>query len=326
MTLLKVSGISKQGEGDFALKKITFVQRKYQKIVIAGETGSGKSTLLKIIAGLAQPDEGEVVFDNERVKGPAEKLVPGHPAIAYLSQHFELAQFLSVEQVLSYANNLREGEAEKLFEICQISHLLTRKTDQLSGGERQRIAIARLLLSSPALLLLDEPFSNLDRVHQNTLETVIRSISKKLKITCILVSHEPQETLSWADTILVMRDGKMLQQGKPEEIYRHPVDVYTAGLFGKYNLLTPSQAKVFFKTAIKSEAGRLLVRPENFRLAGKGKKGVKGKVTGIHFFGSFYEIEVLLKKLTIVIQTTTQYTEGDTVFVSLSKGSAGLVV
>src|SRR5262245_31762290 len=110
MTLLKVSGLSRQGEGGFALKKISFTQRKHKKMAIAGETGSGKSTLLKIIAGLMQPDEGEVYLEDEKIS-PADRLVPGHPAIAYLSQHFELDAFLRVEQVLSYANQLSVKEA-----------------------------------------------------------------------------------------------------------------------------------------------------------------------------------------------------------------------
>src|SRR5688500_2555870 len=115
MTFLAVSDISKQGLGNFKLQDITFSQRKNQKIALAGETGSGKSTLLKIIAGLEQPDSGEVVFKNETVKGPAENLVPGHSGIAYLSQDFELPKFLRVEQVLSYANNLNQEEADTLF-------------------------------------------------------------------------------------------------------------------------------------------------------------------------------------------------------------------
>src|SRR5688572_22923099 len=106
MTFLTVSGISKKGLGNFELQEITFLQRKNQKIAIAGETGSGKSTLLKIIAGMEQPDAGEVLFNEQRVKGPDENLVPGYPGIAYLSQDFELPKFLRVEQVLAYANNL----------------------------------------------------------------------------------------------------------------------------------------------------------------------------------------------------------------------------
>ena len=115
MTFLTVSDISKEGLGNFKLQEITFSQRKNQKIAIAGETGSGKSTLLKIIAGLEQADTGEVIFKEQRVKGPEENLVPGHPGIAYLSQDFELPKFLRVEQVLAYSNNLSQEGANTLF-------------------------------------------------------------------------------------------------------------------------------------------------------------------------------------------------------------------
>ena len=148
MKFLTVSDISKKGLGNFKLQAITFSQRKNQKIAIAGETGSGKSTLLKIIAGMEQADSGEVLFKEQRVKGPEENLVPGHQGIAYLSQDFELPKFLRVEQVLAYSNNLSKEEANNLFAVCEISHLLGRKTDELSGGERQRIALAKLLITS----------------------------------------------------------------------------------------------------------------------------------------------------------------------------------
>src|SRR5690349_14976068 len=186
---------------------VNFSLPKGRKLVVAGETGSGKTTLLKTIAGLAQADKGKVLFEGQRVLGPAEKLIPGHGGIAYLSQEFELPQHLRIEQVLEYANELPEAEAIALFRVCRIDHLMKRKTHQLSGGERQRIALAKLLIGAPRLLLLDEPFSNLDIIHKELLKSVIRDIGQKLGITCMLVSHDPMDTLSWAEEILVIKDG-----------------------------------------------------------------------------------------------------------------------
>ena len=165
---MDLTEVSKKGEGDFVLSGISLTQRKLEKIAIAGETGAGKSTLLKLIAGLAQPDGGRILFEGEKVMGPEDQLVPGHAGIAYLSQHFELQKSLRVEQVLGYSNALSERAADTLYSVCQIDHLLKRRTDQLSGGEKQRVAICRLLISAPRLLLLDEPFSHLDMVHKNT--------------------------------------------------------------------------------------------------------------------------------------------------------------
>src|SRR5690606_2944022 len=113
MTLLRVKKLTVRGTVDLALKSVTFSQRKQEKLAIAGETGAGKSTLLKAIAGLVQPEEGELVFERKPVAGPAEKLVPGHPGIAYLSQQFELQKFIRVGQVLDYANTFDQGQDRK---------------------------------------------------------------------------------------------------------------------------------------------------------------------------------------------------------------------
>src|SRR6201991_2798823 len=170
MELLQVDGLN---------GRISFTQEKGRKLAIAGETGSGKSTLLKMIAGLAEVRTGEVRFGGTRVLGPLERLIPGQPGIAYLSQHFELWNNYRVEEVLSYANDLSVEEASALYEIVRIDHLLSRRTDQLSCGERQRIALSRLLVKPPRLLLLDEPFSNLDRTHKVILKEVIRDIGER---------------------------------------------------------------------------------------------------------------------------------------------------
>jgi ABC-type sugar transport system ATPase subunit len=301
MAFLEIAGISKQVRGEQVLEQISFHQRQRQKIAIAGETGSGKSTLLKIIAGLMQPDAGKVVFEGDRVLGPEEKLVAGHPGIAYLSQQFELPAFLRVEQALKYANTLEQESADELYALCQIDHLLKRRTDELSGGECQRIALARLLLTSPKLLLLDEPFSNLDMAHKRQLKSVIQNLSDSLDISLMLISHDPLDSLSWADEILVLKEGQLQQQGTPQQIYRQPVNEYTAGLFGSYNLLSLSQTKAFTKAlgipAAKNK--RLLVRPENVVLHPEGGPGLPGKISSVVFLGGYYELEVVVQKLAL---------------------------
>ncbi|AHM58352.1 ABC transporter [Flammeovirgaceae bacterium 311] len=320
MDFLKVAAIGKKEERGFELKELSFSQQRFSNIAIAGETGSGKSTIMKIIAGLVQPDTGEVYFEGQRVKGPDEKLVPGHPGIAYLSQQFELAGFLRVEQVLKYANTLSPQEAESIIGICRIEHLLKRKTDQLSGGERQRIAIARLLISAPRLLLLDEPFSNLDIVHKNVLRAVIHDIGESLKITCMMISHDPQDTLSWADDILVIKGGELLQQGSPEQIYRQPKSAYIAGLFGKFNLLPPTKAKALAAlSSISTNGKNLLIRPEAFRIVTAADGGLEGIVKRSTFFGSYYEVEVSVQnKIMITVRTDTERpARGETVYLQL---------
>lgn len=320
MVLLKVSEIRKQEGDDFVLQDISFSQQYLQKIAIAGASGSGKSTLLKIIAGLIEADAGKVLFENERVKGPYEKLIPGHPEIAYLSQQFELRNNYRVEEILNYANTLLPGEAETLYEVCRISHLLKRKTDELSGGEKQRIALARLLTTSPKLLLLDEPFSNLDLIHKKMLKSVINDIGERLNITCILVSHDPGDTLPWAAEIFIMKDGQIIQKGSPAEIYQRPVTEYAAALFGKYNVIDPEQAKPLLEPApIEADGKNIFVRPEHFKIVAEGKRSLKGKVNAVYFFGSYYEVEIILSENRITVKTENYPPPiGDSVYVSLN--------
>lgn len=318
MSFLQVTNIYKKIETNDVLNGISFSQQRFQNIAIAGETGSGKSTLLKAIGGLSQPDKGEIYFENIRVKGPAEKLIPGHACIAYLSQHYELLNNYRVEELLSYANVLPEKEAYELFEVCEIDHLLKRRTDKLSGGEKQRIAMARLLISSPSLLLLDEPFSNLDLIHKNTVKNVINYIGSRLKISCIICSHDPLDTLSWANEIIVLRKGKIVQQGTPQEVYRHPASEYVAALFGAYNLIQASAAEVFQKY---SPDGRsLLIRPESFKIVPYNTtESIKGVVQKVDFSGSIYELKVAISGTDILVKTTDNTIKiNDVIYLALS--------
>ena len=320
MALLAVSGINKQEKGSYTVKDVSFIQQSFQKIAIAGETGSGKTTLLKMIAGLIQPDAGEILFQGQRVLGPYEKLLPGHPGIAYHSQYFELRNNYRVEEELECSNQLSKGDANGIYNVCRIQHLLKRRTDQLSGGEKQRIVLARLLTISPKLLLLDEPFSNLDAIHKSIIKTVIHDIGEKLDISCILVSHDPQDILSWADTILVMKEGQIIQQGTPEKIYRQPVNEYGAGLFGEYNLVDISLAEQFAKLpGIQNNGKKLLVRPEDLSIAKAGDNDLHGTVEKSLFWGSYYTIDVRLDQQLIRIKANdNRYKKDDTINFTVS--------
>jgi ABC-type sugar transport system ATPase subunit len=315
MDLLQVVGVSKGG----GISDISFVQQKGQKLALAGATGSGKSTLLKVIAGLLQPDAGSVWLEGQRVEGPLETLVPGHQGIAYLSQHFELWNNYRVGEILSYANDMSDEDAGNLYAMCRIDGLLGRRTDQLSGGERQRIALARLLVKPPRLLLLDEPYSNLDRTHKEVLRAVVRDIAENTGISCILVSHDPQDILSWADEILVLKEGLLIQKATPERIYRQPVDEYTAGLFGKYNLVDPTLAARLGRLATADGQRVLYIRPEKLTLSAMGNAAAQGRVTAVAFLGSYYEVEVEIGAARLLVRAdSNSYKKGQVVFVGLA--------
>ena len=309
--LLKVNQLTKKTEFGKVLSKVSFELKQNEHLVIAGETGSGKSTLLKIIAGLEQLDNGTVTLHDELVRGPADNLVPGHPEIAYLSQHFELPKFLRVEQVLEYASNVTDAYRQRIISICKIKHLLSRKTDQLSGGEKQRIAIARLLLTHPQVLLLDEPYSHLDTGLKATLKEVVAQINSKLGVTCVLVSHHPEDTLPWAHRILVLKKGVLVQQGKPEEVYYKPKNEYVARLFGEYNFVDASLARLLGKSTLK---GRFL-RSEQLRLI--KKKTGKWVVEQVAYFGSYYLVTVGYKEKTIFVLSLSKWVVGEVVDLKL---------
>ncbi|TKK64909.1 ABC transporter ATP-binding protein [Ilyomonas limi] len=327
MSLLHVSEVYRKEGNNFVVKNISFTQNQFQKIAVAGETGSGKSTLLKMIAGLVQPTSGAIYFENKRVLGPEEKLLPGHQAIAYLSQHFELRSNYKVRELLLMANKITDEEANIIYNICRISHLLNRKTDQLSGGEKQRIAMASLLTAAPKLLLLDEPFSNLDTPHKNMMKAVVRDISDILNITCLLVSHDPVDILSWADEIMVMKDGQIIQKGTPQQVYKQPVNEYTAALFGTYNLISVSLLNEFATLFDISINGRdICVRPENFTIVSYSEGALKGKVNKVLFCGSYYELEVQVHRDVLTVKTHLRdIKEGDSIYLYLSPEDVGYV-
>ena len=323
MNLLSVVGISLDERGQEVLQQVSFTQQAGEKVALAGESGTGKSTLLQVIAGLIQPSAGAVLVRGDRVRGPADALVPGHPGVAYLTQNSALPHSLRVEQVLRYASKRPAAEAQALFELCRIDHLLARRTDQLSGGEQQRVALARLLLGAPQLLLLDEPFSNLDRVHKHVLQQIIEEVGHRLGITCLLVSHDPADTLSWADKILVLRNGRIVQQATPEQIYRQPKDEYTAGLFGDYSLVQGVDRRALKPVGPGREASTvLLVRPEQFQLGPVAEGKLRGRIKSVQYFGSYSRLEVLLPHSTIWVKaSTTDFGPGKTVSVSLIAGA-----
>ena len=321
MDILTVINLSLTENGFSALQPISFSQQQGQKLALAGESGAGKSTLLQL-AGLIQPSSGTVQANGSRVRGPQDVLVPGHPGVAYLSQKSDLPQFLRVEQVLRYANKRPEAEARAVYELCRIAHLMPRRTDQLSGGEQQRVALARLLLGAPRLLLLDEPFSNLDRTHKRLLQHIVEELGTRLGITCLLVSHDAADVLGWADDILVLHRGRLVQQGPPEQIYYQPVDEATAALFGDYNLITGPARRALLPGRRFPRNTALLVRPEQLELRPFRDDGTGGMIRAVRFLGSHSEVEVTLAGQQVRVRVgATTLQPGDKTSVSVATGA-----
>lgn len=261
--LLQVQQVGRQIADRWVLHPTSLQLQTGQRLAIAGETGSGKSSLLKIIAGLLQPTVGTVHIRGLWVEGPDTKLIPGHPLIGYLSQHYELRNNYLVADWLDYGSQLNATEQTQLYQLCEIDHLLQRKTNSgLSGGERQRIALAKVLTQRPALLLLDEPFSNLDQLHKQRMKQVLQQLQQALGFASILVSHDGADVMAWADELLIMQAGHVVQQGPPRQLYAQPASEYCAAMLGAYSYFPAGPG-----------GSPQLVRPEQLSLSAHEQPG-----------------------------------------------------
>lgn len=301
MSFLILHQLTKIIDGQTVVNNISFHQTYKQKVAIAGSTGSGKTTLLKMIAGLIQPTSGAIFFEGEKVIGPNDKLLPGHSGIAYLSQHFELRNNYFVAELLAMVNVMSEKDANLIYRVCKIEHLLKRRTDGLSGGERQRIALAKLLVTAPTLLLLDEPYSNLDGLNKKLMQQVVDAVAKQLNITCMIVSHNAHELLSWADWIMVMKDGAIVEQNIPTLIYHQPEYLYTAELFGNILKLDFNTMGLIDIPLQEMPNKPMYIRPEKIDIALANANEGEDIITKIDFFGNYDLVHVLVNKQTIQV-------------------------
>jgi len=307
-TILELATVSKTLDGKKVLENVSIELKALQNLAIIGETGSSKTTLLKAMAGLLEVDSGEVLFQGEKVKGPSRKLVPGHPQIKYLAQHFELPKFITVYDYLNRASEIKVENPDEIYRACNITHLLERETRALSGGERQRVALAKEILKAPSILLLDEPFSNLDFSHRQELHAVLKVIKQDLAVTTVLVAHDPKDVLAWADLILVMKEGRIVQKGAPNEIYNHPLNGYVAGLLGVYSEIRIKDSET---TAAYSDGNLAIVRPHHVHLS-QPKKGGKGIVSAVHYFGSYDQLTISFEKQHVhMLSEVGRYQIGD---------------
>jgi ABC-type Fe3+/spermidine/putrescine transport system ATPase subunit len=225
---------------------------------IIGASGSGKSTLLSLLYGLQSPDSGEVRFKGEKVWGPEVKLIPGHEAMKMVTQaEDDLNLFAKVGDnvsVLLPNTNLqaKKEKTEKVLRQLNMLHLAEKRVVDLSGGEKQRVAIARALVTQPQVLLLDEPFNQVDTSFRDGLQDDIRQIVKETGLTVVMVSHDPAEVLSMADVLLVLKDGRIIEEGHPKKIYNDPQYLYTAQLLTNCNVLTADEARLCGINATKT--------------------------------------------------------------------------
>lgn len=297
---LKATSISKLYPGErvsgVSTTSLTIQQGKITAII--GESGSGKSTLLRLLYGLLAPDEGEVHFKGERIWGPAEKLIPGHDAMKMVTQHTDdmnlFAKVWDNVAVLLPNTNLKNKEEKvaQALSLLNMTSLANSRIVDLSGGEKQRVALARAIITRPEILLLDEPFNQVDTSFREDLQQDIRQIVKETGLTVIMVSHDPSEILSMADELIVMQDGSILESGEPVALYQTPGFLYTAGLLSNCNVLDKEKARLCGIT-LKAKKENAVVYPEWMELS-ENNTGAYWQIKMVLFKG-FYE-DILLEQ------------------------------
>ena len=264
--LITVNNLSKQYQQIQAsgINNISFSIKRGDIVAIIGESGSGKSTLLKCLYGLLKPDSGEILFDGKKVKGPDEQLIPGHGEMKMVTQDFSLNIYAKVyDNIASMLSNTdisaKQSKTLEMMERLHITKLRDKKAIELSGGEQQRVAIAKALISNTKVLLLDEPFSQVDSLLKNELRADLKRLAKDTGLTVILVSHDPTDGLFLADQLLILKDGQLLQNDTPENTYQNPSTIYTAKILGNAVVLTGAEAELL---GIKTLKEHIVFYPE----------------------------------------------------------------
>ena len=279
-----------------ALDKVSISLSDGDIMALVGESGSGKTTLLRIIAGLENPDSGLVEIDGEIAWSSQTKtLLPEDRNIGFVFQDYALFPHLTVKNNILYGlhkTHQKSDRVERLKEIVSLTgleNLEHRFPHELSGGQQQRVALARALAPEPNFILLDEPFSNLDPVRKDSLRDELRSVVKESGVSALIVTHDTRDALSVADTLAVLKDGRLEQVGSPERVYFHSTSEYTASLFGKVNRI-PCQ--LFKGEGAPNESTDILVRPADLEITKDptGDVHIVGRVIANNFRGDFHEV------------------------------------
>jgi len=301
--IISVRQLTKQYQTEqvSGISNITFDIKRGHIVAVIGESGSGKSTLLKSIFGLLKVDEGEVLFNGKRVLGPHEQLIPGHKEMKIVTQDFSLNIYAKVyDNIASVLSNTdvksKEEKTVKMMQHLHIEHLRNKRITELSGGEQQRVAIARALVTDTSLLLLDEPFSQVDALLKNQLRADIKRIAAETGVTVIIVSHDPADGLFLADELLLIKDGQLIQKGKPSFVYNHPEHIYTAQLLGNAVAINAADA---LKLGITAKGKSVVFYPEWVELK-NGWNSKRYEVKDVYYKG-FYE-ELLLERNGVLIR------------------------
>lgn len=273
------------------LSNLSFQLKKGEHLCVMGESGCGKSTLLKAIYGLLDLNKGSIIWNDKEILGPKEHLVPGMDFIKYVAQDFDLMPFITVsENIKKFLSRFYPEESQKrtdeLLEVIEMTEFANVMVKTLSGGQQQRVAIARALAKEPELILLDEPFSQIDNFKKNSLRRKLFNYLKEKEITCIVATHDGNDALSFADKMMVIRNHSSIVFDKPTNVYNNSKDKYVASLFDDVN-------------EIDIDGQRILCYPHQIKIV----QNSEHKATVIHSYykGFFWLIEAKFNEQNVFI-------------------------
>ncbi|MFT3795517.1 ABC transporter ATP-binding protein [Flavobacterium sp.] len=313
--MLELRQISFAYQHRMVVDHISLTVPKGQHLALIGESGCGKSTLLKLMYGLYDLNEGEISYEGKPIFGPRFNLIPGMDFMKYLAQDFDLMPFITVEENIGkYLSNIykdrKKQRVAELLDMVEMTEFAQTKAQYLSGGQQQRVALARVLALEPEVLLLDEPFSQIDAFRRNKLRRNLFRYLKERQISCIFATHDATDILAFADETLVMRSGKIHRKGNPKAIYENPDDYYTASLFEEVNEI-PS------KFITGAETATVLCYPHQLKVVGQSK--LKATVVKSFFTGNGFLIEATYEKGRLFFENPIGITSGTGVFLEYSK-------
>ncbi|GAB6934271.1 MAG: ABC transporter ATP-binding protein [Calditerricola sp.] len=329
---VQLDGVTKRFGRVTAVENLTLDIPSGSLVALLGPSGCGKSTTLYLLAGVLRPTAGMIRFDGKVVND----VLPQHRNIGMVFQSYALYPHMTVYDNIAFPLRMQKKSEEEIrrlvheyAELVQVAHLLDRRPGELSGGQQQRVALARALVKKPALLLLDEPLSNLDAQLRLAMRAEIRRIQREVGITAVLVTHDQTEAMTIADRVVVMDAGRIVAEGTPQELYRTPPNRFTAAFIGHppMNWLTGRAdgqrlylegmaAAVPLAATIPAGAYDVGVRPHHVQVVGPGQGHADGTVDLVELLGHEKLVTVTTEggsTLRVLMEGETPVAEGDRV-------------
>ena len=314
MSRIAVEGLAKAFAGQPAVRGVSFTVETGTLTVLLGPSGCGKSTTLRMIAGLEDADAGRISIGGREVT----LLPPAERQISMVFQSYALFPHLNVAENIVFGLKVRRVPAaergarlRRVAELTGLTPFLARKPGQLSGGQRQRVALARAIIAEQPVCLMDEPLSNLDAKLRHEMRVEIRALQQRLGMTMVYVTHDQIEAMTMADRVILMRDGDIEQDGRPEDLYERPATAFAARFIG-------APPMTIFEKLGGPDGPLIGVRAENIRLEPGAASGHHASVTSVEYLGADTVIGADLngEKLSARISGRAGVKAGDAVGVS----------